>query len=250
MNKTNTQYDSIALQYRGLQMDYILELLRPTYVNLIGELEHKRVLDLACGDGYYAKLFCEKGAKGVVAVDISPEMIKLAEDFNGHESIQYVTSDVADLLGKYKEEFQVVTASFLLNYARSKEELTCFLKVIYESLKPGCRFIACNDNIKDDPSQYNEKIQAKYNYKKTLASSKTFRSEGDLITDEFYNDHIRCSITFPWLSPDTYDEALKTVGFSSWEWQDLHYNGSDNERKRYWEDFLLNPPIICFTATK
>jgi 2-polyprenyl-3-methyl-5-hydroxy-6-metoxy-1,4-benzoquinol methylase len=45
---------------------------------MVGPLEGTRVLDLACGFGFYTRLLKQEGAAQVVGVDLSPEMIRLA----------------------------------------------------------------------------------------------------------------------------------------------------------------------------
>jgi 2-polyprenyl-3-methyl-5-hydroxy-6-metoxy-1,4-benzoquinol methylase len=49
-----------------------------TFFRMVGALDGKRVLDLACGFGFYPRLLKQHGAAQVVGVDISPEMIRLA----------------------------------------------------------------------------------------------------------------------------------------------------------------------------
>jgi SAM-dependent methyltransferase len=45
---------------------------------MVGALDGKSVLDLACGFGFYTRLLKQHGAAQVLGVDISPEMIHLA----------------------------------------------------------------------------------------------------------------------------------------------------------------------------
>ena len=42
---------------------------------MLGPLDGKRVLDLACGFGIYTQLLKQHGAAQVIGVDISPEML-------------------------------------------------------------------------------------------------------------------------------------------------------------------------------
>jgi toxoflavin synthase len=44
---------------------------------MVGALGSKRVLDLACGFGFYTRLLKQQGAVQVLGVDISPEMLRL-----------------------------------------------------------------------------------------------------------------------------------------------------------------------------
>ena len=84
---------------------------------MVGALDGKRVLDLACGFGFYTRLLKQHGAATVVGVDISPEMIRLATQQEQAEplGITYQVGDAVTLppLGP----FDLVTAAYLLNNA-------------------------------------------------------------------------------------------------------------------------------------
>jgi 2-polyprenyl-3-methyl-5-hydroxy-6-metoxy-1,4-benzoquinol methylase len=49
-----------------------------TFFRMVGALAGQRVLDLACGFGFYTRLLKQRGAAQVLGVDLSPEMIRLA----------------------------------------------------------------------------------------------------------------------------------------------------------------------------
>ncbi|MEO0485394.1 MAG: magnesium protoporphyrin IX methyltransferase [Pseudomonadota bacterium] len=53
--------------------------MRATMIAQLGDLRGKRVLDAGCGTGLATEALAEAGAE-VVAVDISPSLIKIAED--------------------------------------------------------------------------------------------------------------------------------------------------------------------------
>lgn len=66
--------------YRGF---YVSELLR----------ESDRLLDIGCGDGFFAKRFFSKRCASIDAVDIEPEAIRQAGRFNAVSNISYWRSD-------------------------------------------------------------------------------------------------------------------------------------------------------------
>ena len=53
----------------------------PTIKSMLPDLKGKIVLDLGCGAGEMSRFFIENGAKKVVAVDISNNMITTAKSF-------------------------------------------------------------------------------------------------------------------------------------------------------------------------
>ena len=57
--------------------DNRLYVLDPAHLQKIGDVTGKRVLDAGCGEGRFARMLAERGAK-VTAFDFSPRMIELA----------------------------------------------------------------------------------------------------------------------------------------------------------------------------
>ena len=90
-----------------------------TVLHMVGPLAGKRVLDLACGFGFYTRLLKQHGAAEVIGIDISPEMVRLGREQEQAEplGVTYQVSDATALpaLGA----FDLVTAIYLLNYATS-----------------------------------------------------------------------------------------------------------------------------------
>ena len=120
----SAQYDRIAQQYGdSKQSDVVTYIESPTFFGMLGDVTGLAVLDLACGDGFYTRQLKDRGAARVVGVDVSAEMIALAEKQESLESkgIEYLCADVATLpdLGA----FDVVTAAFLLHYSGPKSPL-------------------------------------------------------------------------------------------------------------------------------
>ncbi len=113
-----TQYDSIADKYdQSINTRSDREvILIPSAKHYLGDLSGQRVLDLACGSGFFTRYIKEWNAEFVVGVDISGEMIELAQQQEKQDpyGIEYIVGDVAQL-GKIGE-FDVVFAGFLLHY--------------------------------------------------------------------------------------------------------------------------------------
>ena len=75
-----TQYDAIAEQYRRSKDSPLRRHVEAhTFMRLLGDVRGKQVLDLACGEGFYARRIRAAGAERVVGVDVSREMIELVE---------------------------------------------------------------------------------------------------------------------------------------------------------------------------
>nr|VFJ99082.1 MAG: Methyltransferase domain-containing protein [Candidatus Kentron sp. H]VFJ99247.1 MAG: Methyltransferase domain-containing protein [Candidatus Kentron sp. H]VFK03935.1 MAG: Methyltransferase domain-containing protein [Candidatus Kentron sp. H] len=148
-------YDGIAEQYqKANELPYRQYAESETYFHILGDLSGKSILDLACGEGFYTRKFKRKGAARVVGVDISEKMIELAmqEERTEPLGIEYIVRDVLELgeIGK----FDRVVAAYLLNYARTREELLRMCQNIYLNLKPDGHFVTINGDLEQPPDSY------------------------------------------------------------------------------------------------
>ncbi len=86
MTDKNTSWGSIANWYDGLVEDaadsYQKNVLMPNLIRLVAPRAGMTILDVACGQGYFARAFSQNGAD-VIACDISEELIKLADAHKG-----------------------------------------------------------------------------------------------------------------------------------------------------------------------
>ncbi|MGB0178369.1 MAG: class I SAM-dependent methyltransferase, partial [Owenweeksia sp.] len=147
---TKTEYNKIAGEYKESKLlGFRKHIEAHTLFELMGNLKGKKVLDLACGEGIYTRKIKMAGAEKAVGVDLSSEMIRLAETEENRNPLgcSYLVSDVAQL-GPV-DEFDIVVGSYLLNYSTTKEELAAFAQSIYNNLKPGGHFIGFNNNPAD-----------------------------------------------------------------------------------------------------
>ncbi|MGA7834737.1 MAG: class I SAM-dependent methyltransferase [Acidimicrobiales bacterium] len=122
-------------------MGHITRLvLDPVMLGLI-DPPGKNLLDIGCGEGYFARRLRDSGAARVVGVDISPEFIAKAreQDPNG----EYAVGDVMTGPPQGTAVFDAVSAYMVLMYF---PDLEAAYKSIAESLVPGGRFVACTAN--------------------------------------------------------------------------------------------------------
>ena len=89
------EYDAIADEYAASKLlPWRLHVEQPTLFGLIGDVRGRSVLDLACGDGIYARALADLGATRVHGVDLSAGMIDLAATRNpSHDSDCQPASD-------------------------------------------------------------------------------------------------------------------------------------------------------------
>ena len=133
-----TNYNTIAEAYRKASSNPIKQYIESySFLQQLGDVRGKSVLDLACGDGYYTQSVKQQGAAYVIGVDISTAMIAQAQaaELAAPLGIEYLVQDVTQMgvIGT----FDVVTAVYLFPYAATKETLTTMFEAIAVHLKPG-----------------------------------------------------------------------------------------------------------------
>ncbi|PHH61525.1 hypothetical protein CDD81_316 [Ophiocordyceps australis] len=147
------EYDLIASRYdeavdnigfRAMEMHSMGVVLEP----LLSQPDVK-VLELACGTGFFTSHLMAWGAASVTAVDISSMMIEQAvSKLAGQVLSGQVRFLVADgtkpqsfAPDNSAEYFDVVLGAWFLNYAQTKAELTAMFDTISLNLRPGGTFV-------------------------------------------------------------------------------------------------------------
>lgn len=99
MRKKTTSWGSVATWYDELldkgEGTYQHDVILPHLLRLLQIKKGEKLLDLACGPGFFARAFNEEGAT-VTGTDISPELIELAKKKTPKE-IDYHVSPASDL---------------------------------------------------------------------------------------------------------------------------------------------------------
>jgi len=114
---------------------FLLEMCRP-----VGDLT---VLDLGCGEGYFARHLRQRGAARVHGIDVSGEMVQGAIDQEAEENlggITYEVRDATDLEHLEGDSFDLVVAVFLFNYL-DLAATGRTMQGIHRVLRPGGRFV-------------------------------------------------------------------------------------------------------------
>jgi ubiquinone/menaquinone biosynthesis C-methylase UbiE len=242
-----TNYDEIAEQYkRSKQVAWRYYIEQYSLCDLAGEVSGASLLDLACGDGHYTRIFKKMGASPVVGVDISTKMIELATAADKGEpmGIEYRVGDARSV--HFRASFDIVLAVYLLNYARSELDLLAMAKAIYRSLKPGGRFVTVNNN----PNQQarNFRNTRKYGFVKKAGGE---LRNGATIHYMFVQDGEEFVIENYYLDAATHVFAFQEAGFSDVHWHAPQLAPTESvASSEYWADFLRDPPIALLACRK
>jgi ubiquinone/menaquinone biosynthesis C-methylase UbiE len=111
------QYDAMGTAY-GIANDedsFNAYYERPGTISLLGDVTGLRVLDAGCGPGALSKWLVDNGAT-VTAMDVSPEMVRLARQRMGDRA-RILTADLAEPLTFLADaSADLVVASLVLHY--------------------------------------------------------------------------------------------------------------------------------------
>nr|MBI3612489.1 class I SAM-dependent methyltransferase [Nitrospirota bacterium] len=238
-------YDAIGEKYAGWKETPI-----PTYTEvptvkrlLSGQIEGKSVLDLACGTGYYSRLFKQWGAAKVVGVDVSETMVAAAREAEAKAplGIEYRVADAANLpvLGS----FDLATATYLLHYAETPEAMRRMCRNISANLKPDGLLMALlpePDYVmgRGDTERYG------FTYRLVTSGPDWMLVHADVHTNPPF------SIEYRHWARNVFEEALRSAGFADLRWHPFKVSpeGLAKFGPGYWRDLIENPMSTILTA--
>lgn len=244
----HAEYDHIAEQYRTAKLHpWRLHLEVFTFLDLAGDLAGKSVLDLACGEGFYTRILKQRGAARVVGVDLSSEMIRLAREEESRRplGVEYRVGDARAVNGD--EQFDLVVAAYLFNYAKCGDEMAEMARAAAHSLSSGCRLVAINN----DQEQPVEAFAGTQKYGLSKSASGPLR-DGTPITYTISNNGHPFHFDNYYLSTATQEEAFRRAGFGPVRWHRprLSPNGEREYGADYWADFVRHPPVVFIECRK
>lgn len=139
-----SQFGDLYSQYYDLlysDKDYSGEV---EYVNSLisaNKKNAKTLLDMGCGTGKHAELFCDKGYI-VHGIDLSEDMLKIAETRRGgkEDRLTFSHSNISEL--NLNKKFDVIVSLFhVMSYQNSNEELIKAFEVAKNHLNDDGIFI-------------------------------------------------------------------------------------------------------------
>jgi toxoflavin synthase len=234
------EYDQFPGEYKkSKQLPFRAYIEAPMLFGMLGDVSGLTVLDLACGEGHYTRMIRRRGAARVVGVDLSGEMIALAKSQEAGDplGIEYIHSSAQDL--RSVGPFDVVTAAYLLNYARDRDDLAAMCHTIAANLKPGGRFVGVNGNfgpgVPPDISQYG-----------WMVSDPSPIEEGAAYPIKFLLGPDAFTIINYYHSRPIYEDEFRRAGFGSVRWHspDVSRAGVQEFGAEFWRRFLEVQPII------
>ncbi|MDH6576089.1 class I SAM-dependent methyltransferase [Kitasatospora sp. MAP5-34] len=239
-----TQYDALAA--RLADIDKAISFYRenvefPSFFRALGPVDGKRVLDMGCGDGLYARMVAQRGAEHVVGMDSSGEMIRLAEVAEAEQplGIQYHVHDMATMptLGS----FDLVIAVNVLHYADSRATLDDMCKRISSNLAPGGRLLAYVGNAECDTDTARE-----FGF---IVDRPADAREGDPFTVTIPATP-PASVEVHYWSAASLAQAVESAGFTRVCWEEMIHSPVSADSAERLGRLLKSPTSLLLSAYK
>lgn len=239
-----TQYDSLAGRIDDIEQAiqfYRDNVEIPSFFRSLGKVGGMRVLDVGCGDGFYARLVARRGADRVVGTDSSGEMIRLAEAAETERplGIQYHVHDVATMpaLGS----FDLVTAVNVLHYADSRAALDGMFGRISGNLVTGGRLLAYVGNADTDTETARH-----YGF---FVDRPAGLGEGDPFTVSIGANRL-ASVRVHYWPAETLARSAASAGFTRVTWEEMIHAPVSADDSALLDRLLKNPPGLLLSAYK
>ena len=104
---------------------------------MLPDFQGKRVLDLGCGFGWHCRFAVENGAKSVIGIDLSQNMLREAKTKTTSERVQYICMPIEEIDFPLAS-FEVVISSLAFHYLQSFDQI---LSKISHCLSKGGDFV-------------------------------------------------------------------------------------------------------------
>lgn len=243
-----TDYSVIARQYKKCkEHPWRSRIETYSFMKRIGSLEGKKVVDVACGEGFYTRKLRQAGATEVVGVDLSDAMIRLALDEEGREPLG-ITYRVEDACAESdRQEFDVAVSAWLLVYARNRAELATMCRGLASRLKSGGRFVTFTGN--PDLYAFKHVDYRKYGFSVAL-EDRVY--EGASIVYTIHLDDSSFDIENYYLPMEAYEAAFVEAGFRDFtvHLPEVAPVPQDADDRQFWSDYLKYPPAVVIECVK
>lgn len=217
-----------------------------SFMKLIDDVEGKRVLDVACGEGHFTRLLRDAGAAEAVGIDISQRMIDLAREQEARHplGIHYRVEDARTTVEH--PDFDLVVGAWLLVYAQTRAELVQMCAGLASRLRSGGRVVTVVNN----PALYEFDPlpdYRKYGFELSLADPVV---EGAPSTISLLLDDSTLEIENYYMPIAAYESAFAQTGFQNFAVHMPEVSIAPDGDPDFWDDFLTYPSFVLLDAVK
>lgn len=154
------QYNHLQSAYDVLRLKSIALIEKENVQTIVSLLiSDARVLELACGSGFYSYDLERWGAQSVLAVDISDIMIQAAKEKATNDcstGVRFMLADGSQPRIYPGAPFDLIFAAWLLDNAPDRETLVSMFRNVSSNLKAGGHFVTVTAAPTSDPVAFIE----------------------------------------------------------------------------------------------
>jgi toxoflavin synthase len=244
---TDYNQNRIAEQYREAKaQSWRQHAETHSFMRLIGDVEGKRVLDVACGEGHFTRLLRNAGAADVVGIDISERMIELAREQEARQplGVEYRVEDARAVAAH--ADFDLVVGAWLLVYAQTRAELAQMCSGLASRLRTGGRLVTVVNN----PAVYTFDPlpdYRKYGFELLLADRPV---EGAPTKTILLLKDSTLEIENYYMPIAAYESALTQAGFRDVAVHKPEVSSVPDGEPDFWNDFLNYPSFVLLDGVK
>jgi SAM-dependent methyltransferase len=225
----NQFYNQLANQYKkAKEQPWRTRIELFSLMNLIGDLAGKKVIDVACGDGWLTRELRKAGASEVVGIEYR------VQDARGTGP---------------QEEFDLSVSNWLLVYAHNRDELGVMCRGLARQIKSGGRFVTLTTNPELYTWQSQPPDYRKYGFEARLPES-TY--EGAPVVLTVHLDEESIAIEDYFLPIEAHELALRDAGFRDVAFHKVKLSPGPQAREEgdYWDHFLQFPLMVMIDGIK
>lgn len=217
-----------------------IHMERHTILALTDDIAGKSVLDIACGSGSYSRMFYEHGAKKIVGIDYSEEMIRNAiKNTPSNLPIDYIVADGENYRNSLKFDF--VFHSYFLNYAKSLEALGEMCETISSNLNNNSYMLGLVSMLGNEPSG-------------SITCCDFFTDYDGLLEEGseyfiYFRDQDEYIKNYNW-SKESYTKALFQAGLKNIQWHKPKYRKTELLSDEDWGELTAHNVFLAVTANK
>lgn len=207
--------DNVRKQWNNLA-DYLISRVRygpnlwrdflnaPVFKKMVGDVQGLRLLDMACGEGYFSRYYAKAGAI-VTGIDFSERLIAAAQEEESRAplGIQYHVADASKMVNIESESFDIVISFMALMDIENYEGAIMQASRV---LKPGGRFVFISFHPCFGWSRRNDgEIMCRWEYRRLEDGS---REPHYLKIFEYFTNH---SYEMRWKDDEGHEVAVTTL---------------------------------------
>jgi len=208
-----SQFDSLAALYENMATwPFRRDIETPSVLEAIGDVRGMDVLDFGCGDGTYARLLKQRGARRVVGFDEAEGMLEHARQREKRDALGI--EFISNLDTRLANQFDLVLGVYVLPYASDRQALLRMCADMKMLLRTDGRLVTLpiHPQYVADPAYY-----APYGF--SMTQTPAHKDGGDLRLDLFHSNY-KGSVTAWYWSAASLDDAMRRAGFR----QIIHQN--------------------------